>query len=482
VLFNSLPFLILVCVTLLLYYRPAAARFQVLILIMASAFFYGYSQPVLLLLLWFSASVNAICSYAVAHISQNTYRRTVAAAGVVFNLCVLASFKYSGLLFSGFVADGDASSLFTVLVALPLPIGISFYTFQGISLVVDVFTGKSEKALITQKSFARHYANTLFFIMFFPQLIAGPIVKAQDFLPQIKPKLFAEIDLYFVFKTLTMGYFLKSVIADNLKDQTFWIAAPYFTYQSSLTLLSMIVGYSMQIFADFAGYSLIAIGVAALFGYRLPTNFNFPYISRSITEFWRRWHISLSSWLKEYLYIGLLGGNRKGRMRTYLNLIAVMFLGGLWHGAALSYGVWGLWHGIGLAIERFLNGRKESSRSSERSGVVLVWFKSILQMTWVFAFVTFGWLFFKLNNFADVVAYLSAIGANTQLDHNKIVLFNIAVFSLPVVLYHLAYLAIGQSRVFQGCFRSVEPYLYALLLVAVLTNGGIPGEFVYFQF
>lgn len=477
-LFNSLPFVILLLFTALLYYRPVLRQFQVLILILSSAFFYSYAQPILLLLLLFSASTNAICSYAINYAENSSQRKAIAVFGVVFNLGILAVFKYSNLLFSGLVTE-SVGGLSEVLVALPLPIGISFYTFQGISLVVDVFTDNGRKGVMVEKKFSKHYANTVFFIMFFPQLIAGPIVKAHNFLPQIKQKFFSHIDLYFVFKALTMGYFLKSVIADNLKDQTFWISAPYFTDQSSVTLLTMVVGYSFQIFADFAGYSLIAIGVAAFFGYRLPINFNFPYISRSITEFWRRWHISLSSWLKEYLYIGLLGGNRINKTRTYINLITVMFLGGLWHGAALSYGVWGLWHGVGLALERlFDRSYKKSFTRYTLFAPVVDFFKII----WVFSFVTFGWLFFKLNDFNDVVAYLSAIRENGDLSHKKTVVFYIALYSFPIVLYHMAYLTKTYSTRGRQILERIEPYLYAVLFALVITNGGIPGEFVYFQF
>ncbi len=472
-LFNSFAFVALVVLTLLLYYRQALAYYQVPMLILASAVFYSYTQPVLLVLLLFSAGINTVCSYHVAKPDAQS-RRAVAVLGVIFNLLVLAFFKYSALLTDLGVLE--------LAVAIPLPIGISFYTFQGISLVVDVFKHKQTQAAVKQKSFSQHCKNSLLFIMFFPQLIAGPIVKAQDFYPQIRQKFFRDVDLYYAYKTLVMGYFLKSVIADNLKDQTFWIAAPYFSYQSSFTLVVMLVGYSFQIFADFAGYSLIAIGIASLFGYRLPQNFNFPYISRSITEFWQRWHISLSSWLKEYLYIGLLGGNRKTPLRTYFNLIIVMFLGGLWHGAAMSYGVWGLWHGIGLALERLSSQWLAARNPAISKAGLSTWFTGSLRMCLVFVFVSYGWLFFKLNDFNDVVNYTSAMASNTGFSHNTVVILNIAIYSLPIALYHAAYLAKAHTpRVWEKT-RSLEPLLYAGMLFLIVTNGGIPGEFVYFQF
>ena len=339
-LFNSYPFFFLVLITFVFYYSKAFKNYQVYLLIFSSAVFYGYSQPYLLILLYSSATINAITSYLIFHDEKLKRKRWVAIVGVVFNLLVLAFFKYNKLLDGYMAGPGtEVDQLLAFVVSLPLPIGISFYTFQGISLVMDIYKPLKKYNISVDENFWIHYKNTLFFISFFPQLVAGPIVKAHDFFPQIIRKHTRNIDYVYVFRTLVVGYFLKSVIADNLKDQTFWISAPYFESQSSVTLIAMLFGYSMQIFADFAGYSLIAIGVAALFGYKLPQNFNYPYISQSITEFWRRWHISLSSWLKEYLYISFLGGNKKGNIRTYVNLIIVMFLGGLWHGAAISYGI-----------------------------------------------------------------------------------------------------------------------------------------------
>jgi len=272
------------------------------------------------------------------------------------------------------------------------------------------------------------------------------------------------------------------VIADNLKDQTFWIAAPHFAYQSTLTLIVMLFGYSMQIFADFAGYSLIAIGIAALFGYRLPDNFNFPYISVSITEFWQRWHISLSSWLKEYLYIGLLGGNRRGDVRTYVNLIIVMFLGGLWHGAAISYGVWGLWHGMGLAIERWLAAIRGGKSDPQFVSAGKMYILRLPRLLFTFVFVSFGWLFFKLNDFSDVSGYVMSMLSNTDVSHNKMVIFNIAIYSLPVLLYHTNYVMKQYSQAYTNAYARIDFLIYALLFALVLMNGGIPGDFVYFQF
>lgn len=468
-LFNSYPFFFLTLITFSFYYFKLLRSYQIYILILSSAVFYGYSQPFLLILLFLSASINAIASYWL-FFGKKDKKKLIASCGVIFNLLVLGFFKYNKLL------EYDASSeLIDFIILLPLPIGISFYTFQGISLLMDAYKPLKGSKLTINSSFYEHYRNTLFFISFFPQLVAGPIVKAHHFYPQICEKNIQDIDLYYVLRTLALGYFLKSVIADNLKDQTFWVAYPYFEFQSSLTLIVMLFGYSMQIFADFAGYSLIAIGVAALFGYKLPQNFNFPYISKSIAEFWGRWHISLSSWLKEYLYIGLLGGNRKGEIRTYINLMVVMFLGGLWHGAAISYGVWGLWHGIGLAVERVLFGYKGNKECASKP-------IALLQIVLVFSFVSFGWLFFKLTSINEAINYLYSIKNNTGMAHNKTVIFGVFVYSLPILIYHIIYLVKRSNEKVASILEKHGYMAYALMLLMLLVNGGIPGEFVYFQF
>ena len=341
-LFTSLPFLVLFFITFSIYYLPYLRKYQVSILVIASLFFYAYDEPWFTLLLLFSASINILTSYYVVYGNQKN-RKLIAVSGIVLNLAGLAFFKYSPLISQTlFSAD---SSVGHFLLKIPLPIGISFFTFEGISLVIDVWRDKKEDKTTTlvTPSLARHAQRTLFFISFFPHLIAGPILKAHDFYPQIAEKNFRNIAWESAFKTLITGYFLKMVVADNLKNFTFWIAYPYFEAYSTIDLCTMLFGYSIQIFADFAGYSLIAIGLAKLFGYDFQTNFYFPYISTSFKEFWKRWHISLSTFLMQYLYIPL-GGNRKGKFRTYLNLLLTMVLGGLWHGAAWSYATWGLFH------------------------------------------------------------------------------------------------------------------------------------------
>ena len=466
-LFNSYVFVLLLFVTFFIYYIPFLFRYQIQILIISSLAFYAYGQPELLLLLLASASINILTSYYVIH-TKTKSRKMVATLGVVINLGILIFFKYSPLFARTFFNTNQGIGNF--LLTIPLPIGISFYTFEGISLLIDVYSNKHADVLMIDTSFKKHVYKTLFFISFFPHLIAGPILKGYEFYPQIGSKIFKDIDWNYVFKKLTTGYFLKMVIADNLSNFTFWMTFPYFQTFSSLSLIAMVFAYSCQIFADFAGYSLIALGLAKLFGYDLMENFYFPYISTSFSEFWRRWHISLSTFLKEYLYIPL-GGNRKGNVRTYFNLILTMVLGGLWHGAAWSYAIWGLFHGLALAIERFFT-KKVASKPN-----LLI---HTLKMFCVFAFVSLAWILFRMP-FDQVKEYLHSITVNWHLPPGNSIMLFMIIYSLPVVIYHLIYL-ISNNSFYREQLKRYEYIVYSLLLFMIAVNSGPSGSFIYFQF
>jgi len=470
-LFNSFPFIFLMLGTLALYYNKSLLNYQIQILILSSFIFYAWGQPYLLMLLLLSASINAVTSYKVYFETSQSRKKLFAVLGVLSNLAVLSFFKYSPL-FGRVIEDFTSfESAAEFLVTVPLPIGISFYTFQGISLVVDLYRSNHQSecpVFQVHRNFKKHYIDTIFFISFFPQLVAGPIVKAYQFYPQIKTKYFKDIDIESAFKILILGYFLKMVVADNLSDQTFWMAYPYFESVSSLTLVVLLFGYSMQIFSDFAGYSLIAIGIAKLFGYWLPKNFNFPYIARSFSEFWTRWHISLSTWLKEYLYFPL-GGNRSGLLRTYLNLMVVMLLGGLWHGAAWSYMVWGGYHGLLLMIERYLKVHISLPEN-------IVW--NIIKTSLVFSLVSLGWLLFKLPEFSQAVSYVFTLFSNNDMPHRKDIILMVFFYSLPIIAYYANYML---SQKAERNFLNID-VVYAIMLTLIFTNSGSSGAFIYFQF
>lgn len=476
-LFNSFPFLILLIITFILYYLPVFKKHQIWIVTISSFIFYAYHLPVLLFLFSVSVILNSVASYGVFNSPAPAHKRAFATFGVVLNLAILAFFKYSPLVAHTFWGNSPApNSIGHFLLTIPLPIGISFYTFHGISLVIDTFKGLHDGTArsLVKPNKVEHVLNTAFFLSFFPQLIAGPIMKAHELVPQITAKYFENINWKTVFKALVIGYFLKMVVADNLKEHTYWLAYPYILNFSSTMLLTLLLGYTAQIFADFAGYSLIALGLAEMFGYKLMQNFNFPYISRSFSEFWRRWHISLSSWLRDYLYIPL-GGNRHGETRTYFNLMATMFLGGLWHGAAWSYAVWGTWHGVALAIERFLQSKFKIKNNT---------FNAIWQTLLVFIFVAMAWLLFKLPDFSHVIIYCKSLftNINSGIGINRNFVY-IMIYSLPVWAYHAHYLLQQSSNAsYQRFTRYFEPYIYAILIFFILVNSGSAGEFIYFQF
>lgn len=466
-LFNSFAFVVLLSITFALYYTPRLAKIQIPILIVSSLIFYAYNQPILVLLLLLSVSINIFSSYYVTYGNPRN-RKLYATLGVVLNLSILLFFKYSPLF--GRSLFSETSSIGEFLISIPLPIGISFFTFQGISLVVDVYKEKYFKdEEVVPRSLLEHSIRIAFFKGFFPQLISGPIVKAHEFLPQIGVRKFEDIDWERCFRLLVLGYFLKMVIADNLKEFTFWITYPYFQGLKTIPLLALLVGYSFQIFADFAGYSLIAIGLAKLFGYNFKDNFNFPYISTSFKEFWKRWHISLSSFLMEYLYIPL-GGSKKGKIRTYINLMLTMILGGLWHGAAWSYAVWGTFHGVALAVERFITDKVKVGRSL---------FVDVLKGIMVFGFVTIAWLLFKLPEFSHVIEYFKTMMLNRGILSGSLLLY-IMLYSLPVILYHINYL-LREKEVPVRVGR-MEYLTYGSMVFLIITNSGPAGAFIYFQF
>lgn len=467
-LFNSFIFIELVIITFILYYLPILSKIQIPVLITSSLLFYSYSQPELVLLLLLSVGINIVSSYYVVY-GKNKNRKAFATFGVVGNLSILIFFKYSPLLATTFFKQSDSLSEF--LLNMPLPIGISFFTFQGISLVIDVFREKNFKGNeLVPISFFQHSQRILFFKSFFPQLVSGPIVKAHDFIPQITTKYFSQIPWESTVKSIITGYFLKLVVADNLNDFTFYISYPYFQDQSSITLMIMLYGYSCQIFADFAGYSLIAIGLAKLFGYDFQQNFNFPYISSSFKEFWKRWHISLSSFLMEYLYIPL-GGNKKGKIRTYINLMTVMLLGGLWHGAAWSYAVWGFFHGLALALERFLDDKIKFKLNTP--------FR-IFKIFLVFGYVSLAWLLFKLPNFDHAVIFFKTLFKNIKQGPNYELVFYIFTYCYPVIIYHIIYLL--RNTDFYRKFKKFEFIPYAIMIFLIIVNSGSSGSFIYFQF
>ncbi len=452
--FTSWQFGIFVAIVFGAYYLPPFRTFQIQFLVVASLFFYGYGQPELLPLL----AVAVFGTYLFLLLALRD-RRVWLPIGIAFNLALLAFFKYKFLFVEPTSPSLADLGPIGFLLKLPLPIGISFFVFHNISLLVD---------LTKQKSAPPDLTSVFLYIIFFPQLVSGPITRAEMFMPQIKPKFFSDIPFVEAAKWILTGFFFKLYVANNLNEMTSYMDFPLFETLRPQDRWLLIFLYSYQIYADFFGYSAIAIGLALLFGYRLPVNFNLPYTSISFSEFWTRWHISLSSWLRTYLYIPL-GGNRRGTFRTYLNLMIVMGLGGLWHGAGLSYLMWGLMHGFLLVIERPFLTRFPSINSG---------FFRAARISFVFICVTLLWIFFKLPNFDHALSYLSGMFVSNTNPNPPKLFYNLALlYSLPVILQHLV-----PRSLFQRTWRSAEPYLYGSMAALTYLEAGPETSFIYFQF
>ncbi len=489
-LFNSWSFAVFLPIVFGLHYARRQPAWQIGVLILASLVFYawgsdaqGHPHRLLLPLLFASTALNGLAAqWLLSPNTSSRRRRVILAVALVFNLGALACFKYAGLLAQLLLPHALWETWGRKIAGIPLPIGISFYTFQGISLVVEAW--KADKSGLEgltaphgTAEVAWFQARVWLFKTFFPQLVAGPIVKAREFLHQIGPKRLADIDAGGACKKLALGFFLKMVVADNLREVTSALHYPELTLLPRINLLALLYAFSFQILADFAGYSLIAQGLAKLFGYELPINFNFPYLSRSLTEFWRRWHISLSSWLREYLYFPL-GGNRKGEVRTYINLFLVMFLGGLWHGAAWCFALWGTAHGLGLAIERWF-GRQSASDKRRHGGWSAL---ACLQVFVVFNVVSFLWLLFKFPEPSHVVAFVHELISHPGRPKPQ-PLFVIVLFSAPVILWHLWAATASWRQTWPSIWKErIEVGAAALLGFLVVVNAGPSGEFIYFQF
>jgi alginate O-acetyltransferase complex protein AlgI len=458
--FTSLQFVAFTAIIFGVYYLPALRDFQVQLLVLASLLFYGSGQPGLLPLLVFAV----LGTYLLLILALQN-RLVWLPVGIAFNLGLLAFFKYKFLFFdAASPAISDAAAI-NFLLRLPLPIGISFFVFHNISLLVDLTKiSHQERPSLT---------SVFLYIIFFPQLVSGPITRAENFLPQIQPKFLSDVPFVDAAKWIVSGYFFKLFVANNLNQMTTYMNFPLYESVHAADRWLLVLLYSYQIYADFLGYSSIAIGLGLLFGYRLPVNFNLPYISRSFAEFWTRWHISLSTWLRTYLYIPL-GGNRLGRARTYCNLMIVMGLGGLWHGAAFSYLAWGLLHGLFLVIERPLLAGLEGLSKIRMLGQAV----TALRILVVFGCVSLAWVFFKLPNIDHALSFFEGMFTDSPIANSARIYRSLAlIYALPVILQHLTprdWLATSR--------QGLDPYLYGVMAVLLLVESGPDTSFIYFQF
>jgi D-alanyl-lipoteichoic acid acyltransferase DltB (MBOAT superfamily) len=394
--------------TLLLSYLVLRAqKLRLLFILGASYVFYAHWDYRFLPLIWGSSTADWLLGNAIAHAPTRARRKLWLIATVVMNLSVLALFKYFDFGVESARAALHALGFHPPEVALrlALPVGISFFTFESMSYVIDIYRGDIEPH--------PSYLEYLGFVAFFPHLVAGPIVRPRDLLPQLagKPRWHSGEGAEALF-LIASGLLKKIAIGDylalNLVDRVFGAPLSY----SALECYAAALGYAVQIYCDFSGYTDIAIGSALLLGVRFPKNFDAPYKSRDIVEFWRRWHISLSTWLRDYLYIPL-GGNRKGPLRTYVNLMITMLLGGLWHGANWTFVAWGGLHGLALAVTRAYQARR-APRPSAPPRLVTRAVATLL----TFHFVTAAWIFFRAESFSHAGLMFTQLGTGTTFHPN----------------------------------------------------------------
>ena len=447
---------------------------RILFVTLFSYYFYYKSSGTYFFLLVFVT----VGDFVFARLMDRTTGKYGRKAWVVLSLCLnlglLCYFKYTNFL--GGVIASLMGGEFTALDIF-LPVGISFFTFQSLSYTIDVYR-REIKPLTSLLDYA-------FYVSFFPQLVAGPIVRARDFIPQIyKTPVVTRAEFGEGLFLVLCGLFKKTVISDyislNFVDRIF--DAPLL-YTGVENLLG-VYGYALQIYCDFSGYSDMAIGIALLLGFRFNVNFDSPYQSATITEFWRRWHISLSSWLKDYLYISL-GGNRKGKIRTYINLLITMLLGGLWHGASVSFILWGALHGVALAVHKFVMNHFSSFKPL---GSEMKPWRRVIGVLITFHLVCFGWILFRADSMQTVGEVLTQIFTNFHPEvFMQFVVGYKGVFVLMVVGYILHFMPKSAENGLQAVVTRSPLLVQAVMLaiaifvVVQFKSAGVQ-PFIYFQF
>lgn len=463
-LFSSLTFLIVFLPLVFVLYAGGNNTWKNFVLMLTSLIFYawgGVSYSVILIL-------SILLNFFIGKKVRKHNKRWLI-AGIMLNLAVLVTFKYLDFFIE------NLNLLFHTdipLTHIPLPLGISFFTFHGISFLTDIYRSKKEEPI--------RLDETTLYICFFPQLVAGPIIRYHDIIDQIRTRTITLIGLNQGIQRFILGLFKKVVIANSvgaLADQVMDQAPDDL---SSPAAWLGIIAYTLQIYYDFSGYSDMAIGLGSMLGFRIPENFNYPYISSSIQEFWRRWHISLSTWFRDYLYIPL-GGNRKGNTRTYINLGIVFLLTGFWHGATWSFVFWGMFHGLFMILERLFLGN------------VLKKIPSIIGWIYTMLVVMVAWVFFRIESFPEALDYSKLLfsfkteGVTLQehLDIERItLLFTAVLFALPVypklstkIDLSTSKLAKGLSVLKMNLFIPVL-FLYSIMILC----GSTYNPFIYFRF
>ncbi|WP_317196357.1 MBOAT family O-acyltransferase [Salegentibacter tibetensis] len=441
----------------------------------ASYFFYAWWDYRFLGLIIFSSLVDYTLSLKIVHSTRKQTRKAWLGISLISNLGLLAYFKYFNFFLEswteawskmGFEMNYSSWSII-------LPVGISFYTFQTLSYTIEVYKERMQPT--------RNFFNFSLYVAFFPQLIAGPIERAQNLLPQLNKK--RNFNFYQAREGVHLiiwGLFKKVVIADSCAIYVNEI----FDNHEDMNSLSLILGavyFAFQIYGDFSGYSDMAIGTARLFGIKLMQNFNYPYFSRNIGEFWRRWHISLSTWFRDYLYIPL-GGSRNNRIHTIRNVFVIFLVSGLWHGANWAFIVWGGLHAL-FFIPILLVSRNRKYLDTAGKNRYLPGIKETFQMLYTFGIVSIGWIFFRADSFSTAINYLKRIIAfeNFKLQYLSIERYNIELILLIFLFVVLEWFQRNEEHPFIGRFKFLKIILILLLILSLGVFSDYQ-EFIYFQF
>ena len=468
-LFYRIEFILMFAATLLFLRLVKSRRIQNWYLLIASYYFYAYWDWRFCGLLLFSTTLDYWIARALQNSNHNRTRALLLAASLSCNLGVLATFKYCNFFIDNLQYMLNPLGMNLRHLQIILPVGISFYTFQTMSYVIDNYRRKLEPC--------RHWTDYALYVSFFPQLVAGPIVRASELLPQILSDRRLSWDrMANGFRQFTLGMFKKVFIADNLAlfvDHIFGNAG---AFDCQTTWLA-VIAYAIQIYCDFSGYSDMAIGIARMMGFDFSVNFNLPYLARNFTEFWHRWHISLSTWLRDYLYIPL-GGNRKGKNRAHVNIMITMLLGGLWHGASWNFILWGFIHGLALITHKvylaWLGKHKDSSKQTSLIEVFAGWTITMLV-------VLIGWVFFRT---VDIKNALNILG-QMFIPHGGI--HHISPFPLMIVAGFILHHSVNKTKLSKWTGLDIRQWatpaaLYIMILLTILywPRGFHP--FIYFQF
>lgn len=473
--FSSMIFLWVFLPITLVIYNLVGSRLKNVVLLIASLIFYGWGEPTYIWLMIISITINYVFGILIHIFHSKTMMKLMLTVCVVINLLILGYFKYFNFFTDNLntIMGYQAISPRNII----LPIGISFYTFQALSYVVDFYRSKiNGGSLKVQKNIF----DLALYISLFPQLIAGPIVRYEDVEAQIEKRRVTAVGFAYGIRRFVYGLSKKIMISNTLAS----VADEIFKLNISDTSTTMawlaVICYSLQIYFDFSGYSDMAVGLGHMFGFKFMENFNYPYIARSIQEFWRRWHISLSTWFKEYVYIPL-GGNRKGNFRTYVNLLIVFFATGMWHGASWNFIVWGLFHGFFLVIERW-----QVAKVLNKNPIKL------LNHLYTLLVVMIGWVFFRAETLWQAFAYIKIMFIPTEANLE----YNASLFMNNKVILALV-LGVLLSGLVQQLIKPLKYYLYEekniyaldivllmplLALCILIVASGTYNPFIYFRF